>query len=79
MFEVHFLAGAAKYIKKLARITKERIKKALLLLSENPYHTNLDIHRLVGYENSFKLRIGKYRVLYKIMEVDIVIFVFDCR
>ncbi|MEI3614033.1 type II toxin-antitoxin system RelE family toxin [Pseudogracilibacillus sp. SO30301A] len=77
MFKINFSKRAGKYIKKLDKPTKERIKRALLLLAENPYDTNLDIHRLAGYDDSFRLRIGKYRVLYKIMDNEIVIFVFD--
>lgn len=77
IFEIHFSKSAGKYIKKLDKPTKERIKRALLLLAENPYDTNLDIRRLAGYDDSFRLRIGKYRVLYKIMDNEIVIFVFD--
>lgn len=78
MFEIRFSKVAGKYLKKLDRITKERIKKSLLELAENPYEVkNLDIKKLAGYEDSYRLRVGKYRALYKIINNEVVVFVFD--
>ncbi|MBN6206181.1 type II toxin-antitoxin system RelE/ParE family toxin [Ralstonia pickettii] len=47
------------------------------MLAENPYETNLNVRKLAGYEDSYRLRVGKYRALYKIIESEVVIFVFD--
>ncbi|MFD2616718.1 type II toxin-antitoxin system RelE/ParE family toxin [Terrilactibacillus laevilacticus] len=78
MYEIRFSKGAGKYLKKLDRNTKDRIKKSLLELAEDPYGTrNLDIKRLAGYEDSYRLRVGKYRALYTIIDKEVVIFVFD--
>lgn len=62
MYGIRFSKDAGKYIKKLDRITKERIKKSLLILAENPYEINLNVGKLAGYENSYRLRVGKYRL-----------------
>lgn len=77
MYSIRFSRDAGKYIKKMDRITKERIKKSLIILAENPYKTNLDVKKLSGYEDSYRLRIGKYRALFKVIESEVVIFVFD--
>lgn len=78
MFEIRFSKGAGKYLKRLDKTTKERIKKSLLELAESPYRAkNLDIKRLAGYEDSYRLRVGKYRALYRIIDNEVVIFVFD--
>lgn len=78
MFEIRFSKGAGKYLKKLDRTTKDRIKKSLLELAESPYKTrNLDIKKLAGYKHSYRLRVGKFRALYKIIDKEVVIFVFD--
>ena len=78
MFEIRFSKVAGKYLQKLDRTTKERIKKSLLELAENPYVVkNLDVKKLAGYEDSYRLRIGKYRALYKIINNEVVVFVFD--
>ncbi|QBK26901.1 type II toxin-antitoxin system RelE/ParE family toxin [Ureibacillus thermophilus] len=77
-YELRFSKLAAKNIKKLDRVTQERIKKSLLQLSESPFDfTKQDIKKLAGYTNSYRLRVGKYRILYTIMEHEIVIFVFN--
>ena len=77
MFEIRFSKSAGKYINKLDRVTRARIKKSLLKLSENPQDTDLDVSKLRGYQDSFRLRIGKYKALYKIIKHEIVIFVFE--
>ena len=77
MYNIRFSKDAGKYIKKLDRVTKGRIRKALLQLAANPYQSNLDVKRLSGYENSYRLRVGKYRALYKINKDEVIIFVFD--
>jgi len=78
MYEIRFSKSAGKYLKKLDKTTKERIRNSLLELAENPFHVkNLDIKRLSGYDYSFRLRIGKYRALYKIINDEVVILVFE--
>ena len=47
MFEIRFSKVAGKYLKKLDRTTKERIKKSLLELARNPYVVkNLDVKKI---------------------------------
>jgi mRNA interferase RelE/StbE len=78
MFEIRFSKGVGKYLQKLDRTTIERIKKSLLELAENPYEVkSLEVKRLAGYEDSYRLRVGKYRALYKIIDNEVVVFVFD--
>ena len=58
MFAIRFSNGAGKFLQKLDRTTKERIKKSLLELAENPYEVkSLDVKRLAGYEDSYLLRV----------------------
>ena len=46
MFEIRFSKVAGKYLQKLDRTTKERIKKSLLELAENLYVVkNLDVKK----------------------------------
>ena len=67
MFDIRSSKGAGKYLKELDRKTKDRIKKSLLEIAEDPNRTqNLDIKRLAGYEKSYRLRVGKCRVLFKV-------------
>lgn len=77
MYKIRFSKDAGKYLKKLDNKTKERIKKSLLILSRNPYDRSLDIKKLAGFKDSYRLRIGKYRALYKIFKNELVIFIFE--
>ena len=50
---------------------------SLRILAIEPYENSLDIKVLVGLPNAYRLRIGKYRFLYEIIEETIVINFFD--
>lgn len=54
-----------------------KIVKKLEILAENPYQNNLDIAKLEGYEHHYRLRVGKYRILYEIIDTQILIYAYD--
>ncbi len=63
---------------------KRTVKEKLLivakldLLKENPFnHISLDISKMVGYENRFRLRINNYRIVYEVAEQQITIYILD--
>lgn len=64
--------SAAKYLEKLHNPAKERIKKALRKLEEEPPRG--DIKSMTG-RDGYRLRIGDYRVLFDV--IDSVIIVYD--
>lgn len=65
--QIEYSKKAAKYISGLDRPTKQRIKKAIEGLTEEPPRG--DIKALQGYTDGMRrLRVGKYRIIYKIME-----------
>lgn len=45
-----------------------KILNALENLAQNPYENTLDIKKLQGKDHHFRLRLGKYRILYELME-----------
>lgn len=55
----------------------ERFTTALRILALEPYENNLDIKVLTWLPNSYRLRIGKYRFLYEIIEDKIIINFFS--
>ncbi|MFG6494641.1 type II toxin-antitoxin system RelE/ParE family toxin [Fictibacillus sp. UD] len=82
MYDLHYSKQAVKYIKKQDQPTKKRIEKALLTLAENPYQRgNLDICSLEGVDSAFRLRIGDFRILYEIIDNQLIIFIIaaGCR
>lgn len=61
--QIEYSKTAAKYINKLDRLTKQRIKKAIEGLLKTPPEG--DIKTMQGYTDGRKrLRVGKYRVVY---------------
>ena len=71
------LKAFQKFIK--ARNNKERIiiDKKLIILSQNPNSEELDIKSLKGYENRFRLRVGKYRIIYEIYDSELIMILAD--
>lgn len=72
-FTLQFDPGFFQDLKRISRSGRrevvERIYKALVLLEEDPTRprTGLDVRPLRGSEGqSFRLRVGRYRVLYAV-------------
>ena len=74
--QVELSPKAVKYLSKLDSITKERIKKALKKLSFEPPQG--DIKSMTG-KDGFRLRIGKHRVLFDIINDNIIVYDIDVR
>lgn len=54
-----------------------QFEKALTELSLDPYENNLDIKIIIWLPHSYRLRIGKYRFLYEIIDDKVIINFFD--
>lgn len=68
-----------KFIKSLDNKTKERLKEKLIALKRSPY-LKKDIKKLRGAENDvYRLRMGKIRIIYKLVKSDIEIIDIDYR
>lgn len=50
-----------------------KIIKALEDIAQNPYHNQQDTKKLQGFDKHYRLRVGKYRILYEIREGQILI------
>ena len=68
---------AARYLERLSVIDKSRIRIALNDLSREPPEG--DIKPLVGQSGYFRLRVGKYRILYRIEDRTIFVTNIDPR
>ncbi len=64
MFNVIIRKSIIKKIDKLKPYEKE-IKRILTLLSETPIIKGRTV-KLSGYENTYRIRIGRIRIIYKI-------------
>ena len=74
MYKVFLEKPAKKFLDKLDDFNAQIITKKLRKLGENPQLGELLIGNLSGL---WKLRIGKYRAIYKIVENKLLILVLD--
>ena len=54
-----------------------QFKQALTQLALDPYQNTLDIKVLVGLPHCYRLRIGKWRFLYEILDQKLIISFLD--
>lgn len=50
-----------------------KILNILELLAKDPYENTLDIKKIQGKDKHFRLRLGKYRILYELIENKLLI------
>lgn len=74
-YSIEFDKSAFKYLQKLDKPTRTRIVHSLQILSENPLNSELDIKRMQGTIDEFRLRIGNYRIIYSIENDKLLIYV----
>ncbi|MDH3692913.1 MAG: type II toxin-antitoxin system RelE/ParE family toxin [Gammaproteobacteria bacterium] len=72
-YKIEISRTAEKQLKKLPRLDQERLAKAILGLADDPFPKGS--RKLTGYEGAFRIRVGRYRILYTISEKKLVIFV----
>jgi len=76
---VIILPRADKFIESLNQKLRNNIETKLRLLSDYPNLKNLDVKKIVGSESFYRLRIGKYRVLFEIVNNKIIVYKIDHR
>ena len=76
MYKLKFLGKALDDLKKIDRAHQKIIKEKLLLLAKNPQVLKNNIKKLRETKNDyFRLRIGKYRVIFKKHQKQLIIII----
>jgi mRNA interferase RelE/StbE len=57
---------AQTQLSKLDEETRSRILTALHILRDTGFSSELGLRKLRGYKNHYRLRVGKYRVLFEL-------------
>lgn len=70
-FEIEWKRSASRELRTIPRETRDRILRIVESLSTDPRPHGS--RKLIGSENSWRLRIGAYRVIYCIYESVLVI------
>jgi mRNA interferase RelE/StbE len=66
---------AKKQLGRMPENTRRRVIEALNILEKEGFSMELDIKKLQGYRNHYRIRIGKYRVLFE-FSVDKTVIVY---
>ncbi|HEC56971.1 MAG TPA: type II toxin-antitoxin system RelE/ParE family toxin [Candidatus Syntrophoarchaeum butanivorans] len=72
-YSIYFNRDVKKFLERLDRLQKERIKTKLLSLSRDPFIG--DVKKVQGRENVYRVRIGDFRVLYLVNHEEKEIYV----
>ncbi len=73
-YEIIFKKPAKRFLKKLDKQKQKRILKKITKLKNNP---KLGCPLIGNLKGLWKLRIGKYRVLYNIIQSKLIIQILD--
>ena len=72
--KIEFGTKALKFLSKLEKVSKERVFKRIKELCEDPFPS--DVKKLKGEKDVYRIRIGDFRVLYRIIPEDDTILIF---
>ncbi len=76
-YDIIFSRQAEKFINHLSNKEKDKFRKIFEELSENPY--SYPYKKIRGKARMYRIRVGKYRVLYHIEGTTIVVIKIDTR
>ncbi|EAJ3733339.1 type II toxin-antitoxin system RelE/ParE family toxin [Campylobacter upsaliensis] len=74
-YNIEYRKDFIKFLKKHQDI-QAKVFESFETIAQNPYEAKLDIKKLQGKANHYRLRIGKYRFLYEVLESEILIYAY---
>jgi mRNA interferase RelE/StbE len=75
IYEVKFTSGARKMFRKLSQQLQDRIQTKIDDLAIEPRPNG--VKKLKGEENSYRIRVGDYRVIYDIFDDVLLVSVVE--
>ena len=72
-YTVRYTTTAASEFAKLEKADQKRIKARVDKLTENPRPDG--VKKLKGREDSYRIRVGDYRVIYEIQDQELLVIV----
>lgn len=76
MYTIRFSKKAEKAFKKIDPVMKGRVFKKLNNLKENP-RNGPNIKTMQGFVNRYRYRVGDFRVVYEVIDKDVVVWILD--
>lgn len=75
MYQIEYSKSVKKFFKHHPELIRRFFEKAKIL-EKDPFDKSLDVKKYHGIENCYRLRVGKYRFLYEIIEHKLVIYMY---
>ena len=75
LYQVIIKESGQKQIKKLSSVYLSKIKTTILDLQHNPRPVNSK--KLVGSKGVYRIRVGVYRIVYEIIDKELIVYVVD--
>ena len=72
-YSIEISRTAEKQLKKLPKDEQQRVATAITALGLDPYPQGS--RKLMGYDDVFRIRIGRYRVLYSVSAQKLLIII----
>ncbi|TDI44777.1 MAG: type II toxin-antitoxin system RelE/ParE family toxin [Acidobacteria bacterium] len=72
-YKIEISRSAKKQLKKLPREDQQRVVKAILELAGEPLPRG--VRKLAGYDDVFRIRVGRYRIIYSVSSGKLVIII----
>lgn len=76
-YEIQFKTSAAKEFRKLPIEIKTRLQKAINALKAEPRPPGMK--KLAGEDDLYRIRVGDYRVIYKIDDTSLLVTIMRIR
>jgi mRNA interferase RelE/StbE len=70
-YRIEFKSSALKELERLPRQIIPRVIAVIKGLVENPYSSG--VKKLAGFERTYRVRVGDYRIMYEIYEDRLII------
>ncbi len=72
-YEIEITRSAERQLRRLRPDDQQRVLAAILPLSNDPFPQGS--RKLSGYDDVFRIRVGRYRVLYSVSEKKLIIII----
>ena len=67
MFRIEASKSVLKDVDKLPPKVRIKVREVIWKLKINPVPPDEDVKKLKGLENTYRLRLGRYRILYRVL------------
>ncbi|OQW86735.1 MAG: plasmid stabilization protein [Thiotrichaceae bacterium IS1] len=66
MYQIEYEKTAIRTLARIPQNTAKLIRDKIKQLAQNPFARNHNVTRLVGQDQTYRLRVGDWRVIYQI-------------